>query len=57
MKQYNCLKCNTLSTEANQDPWFAKTYGKVCLWCADISIETTRYAGWTRMADAEMGDL
>jgi len=55
-KQYNCTKCNELSSEANH-PQFAQRYGKVCLWCADTSIDTTRHAGMTRMADAEMGDL
>jgi len=57
MKTYNCLKCQTASSEAYDNQWFANKYGKVCLWCADISIDTTRYAGITRMADAEMGDL
>jgi hypothetical protein len=57
MKTYNCLKCQTASSEAYDNQWFANKYGKVCLWCADISIDTTRYAGMTRMADAEIGDL
>ena len=56
-KTYNCIKCNVVSNEATSDSYFMKRYGKVCLWCATISIDTTRYMGWTQMADAEMGDL
>jgi len=56
-KTYNCLKCGTASREAYQDPYFKKRWGMVCLWCADLTIDTTRYLGMTQMADAEMGDL
>ncbi len=56
-KTYKCLACQALSSEAFNDPYFRKRFGKVCLWCADLTIDTTRYFGWTQMADAEMGDL
>ena len=56
-KTYKCLKCNADSSEAFVDPYFKKRFGKVCLWCADLTIDTTRYFGMSRMADAEMGDL
>ena len=56
-KTYNCLKCGEISSEATEDSHFMKRFGKVCLWCADLTIDTTRYMGMTQMADAEMGDL
>ena len=56
-KTYQCEKCSQQASYADLDPYFRKRYGNVCLWCADISIDTTRYMGWTQMADAEMGDL
>ncbi len=56
-KTYKCLACKALSSEAFDDPNFRKRFGKVCLWCADLTIDTSRYLGMSRMADAEMGDL
>ena len=56
-KTYKCEKCSQPSSEAYLDAYFQKRYGMVCLWCADITIDTTRYMGWTQMADAELGDL
>ena len=57
MATYSCEKCGNASSEAFEDKYFAQRFGKVCLWCADIVIDTSRYLGMTQMADAEMGDL